>query len=276
MSKRSSIGSLFELRGQLSRRTSLLCEFFGVAFILAAWTFVAEKGWISRGIFPSPIRIISSLRELHFEDALVRNLGYSFSLNLAGIGEAVALAIPLGFLIGLFPIFRSVFLRYITALRYLPLSALVGVFIALFGIFSNMKVQFLAFSIFIYLLPAVIQRIDEVETVYQQTAYTLGATRWQMIRTVFIPPVLSRVWDDVRNLSALSWTYIIIAEMVNASGGGVGALTFRAARQSRIDKVFMILVVIIFVGFLWDKLLILLDEVFFPYKKAARKGGRGQ
>ena len=128
-----------------------------------------------------------------------------------------------------------------------------------------MKIHFLAFGIVVYLLPVVVQRIREVPLVYHQTVKTLGASRWQTIRSVFIPDVMSKISVDIRVLVAISWTYIIVAELVNKSGG-VGALAYTAARQSRIDKVFAILVVIVIVGFLQDLLLQKLERVLFPYK----------
>ena len=258
---------LFELRGDLPKKIRLTCEVIGISLILLLWYAVTDGYHIvPAGIFPSPVKIISSLNELYYQDAVVLNLIQSFKLNVFGALEAVLVAIPIGFAIGLFPVLRSVFLRYVVSVRFLPLSALVGVFIVIFGIDSAMKMQFLAFSVFIYLLPAVIRRIDEVEQVYTQTTYTLGATKWQTIRLVFIPNVLSKVYEDIRDLAALSWTYIIIAEMVNASGGGIGALAFKASRQARIDKVFMILILIVGVGILMDAVMQLFGQIIFPYK----------
>ena len=86
------------------------------------------------------------------------------------------------------------------------------------------------------------------------------------MKQVFIPAVLSRVSDDVRVLVAISWTNIIVAELVNANSGGIGALAFKSARQSSIDKVFALLLVIIIIGFIQDKLFLLLDRILFPYK----------
>jgi NitT/TauT family transport system permease protein len=269
---KSILSQLFELRGELSAKVSLICEVVGVGLILAVWTFVCEMGWINKGILPSPIKIIATFPDLHFNDALLRNLGFSFTLNLLGLIEAMALAIPIGFVIGLFPLFRSVFQRYITSARFLPLSALTGIFISAFGLFTNMKIQFLTLSIFVYLLAAIIQRVYEVEKVYQQTAFTLAANKWQTIKTVFIPAVISRSWDDIRNLSALSWTYITIAEMVNAGQGGVGVMAYKFGRFGRVDKAFAILVVIVVVGIIWDKLLIYLDKIFFSYKYSKARG----
>ena len=186
-------------------------------------------------------------------------------LNVFGYIEAVLVCVPLGFLIGLFPFFKGLFSRQVDAIRFIPLTAITGLFIVWFGIEDTMKIQFLAFGIAVYLLPVVVQRIDQVEKVYQQTAFTLGASKWQTIRTVFFPAVFSKLFDDIRVLVAISWTYIIVAEMVNKTGG-IGAMLYSAARQSRIDKVFALLFLIILVGFIQDKIFKAVDKYLFPYK----------
>lgn len=221
---------------------------------------------VSNSLLPSPIEVVQAFKPLLQRDNLVGNTAFSVYLNLLGYLLATLIALPVGFAIGLFPIFRALFHRNIDALRFVPLTAVTGLFIAWFGIETQMKVAFLAFGIIVYLLPVVVQRVREVEEVYVQTAYTLGASKWQQIRTVFIPAVLSRVSDDVRVLVAISWTYIIVAELVNANSGGIGALAFKSARQSSIDKVFALLLVIIIIGFIQDKLFLLLDRILFPYK----------
>jgi NitT/TauT family transport system permease protein len=111
----------------------------------------------------------------------------------------------------------------------------------------------------------VVQRIDDVENVYVQTAQTLGATMWQKITSVFIPAVLSKIIDDIRVLVAISWTYITIAESLNMTNG-IGKLAVQAGRNSRIDKVFALLVLIIVIGFLQDKLFVFIDRKLFPHK----------
>jgi ABC-type nitrate/sulfonate/bicarbonate transport system permease component len=225
----------------------------------------ANSRFIDRGIIPSPGEVLSSYGELHTQDALVRNTFYSIGLNVTGYIEAIIVSLVMGFIIGLIPFFRGMFSKYVDAIRYIPLTAVTGLFIAWFGIEMNMKIQFLAFGIFVYLLPVVVQRIDEVDKIYTQTAFTLGANAWQTIRNVFWPSVSSRIFDDIRVLTAISWTYIIVAEMVNRDSG-VGAMIFMAQRQSRLDKVFAILIVIVIVGVLQDMIFKWLDKLFFPYK----------
>lgn len=135
---------------------------------------------------------------------------YSIQLNILGNIQAVAIAIPLGMLIGLIPLFNSMFNRYMDVLRFAPLPVFTGIFIVLYGIDSTVKIQFLAFATLVYLLPVVVQRIAETNKVYEDTAYTLNANSWHLLTTLYLPDTLSRLYDDIRVLLAISWTYITI------------------------------------------------------------------
>ena len=258
---------LFELRGKLSRMPGIVVGIMGFVVLIAVWSLITTLGAIPQSLLPSPLKVLMAFPELHFEDELIRNAMYSVKLNLLGYVEAIAVCIPIGFLIGLFPVFRSSFNKYMDAFRFVPLAAATGLFICWFGIGDNMKVQFLAVSIIVYLIPVVVQRIDDVDNVYVQTAQTLGANSWQKIYSVFMPAVFSKIIDDIRVLVAISWTYITIAEALNMTGG-IGALAYQCARKSRIDKVFAVLVLIVLIGFLQDKLFGLLDRKLFPHKYA--------
>jgi NitT/TauT family transport system permease protein len=201
------------------------------------------------------------------------NTGYSIFINLSGYLQAIALAIPLGILVGLIPFFRHLVSKQIEAIRFTPLPATTGIFMALFGLGLGVKVQFLAFGIFVYLLPAIAQRIKDIETddhlkALQQTMWTLNASPWMSLKHFYIPSVLSRFSMDVINLVAVSWTYIVIAEMVNAQGG-LGSMIYMAtSRGSHVDQLYAVLLLIIFIGFVQDKLLKLLDKKLFKFKYA--------
>lgn len=196
---------------------------------------------------------------------LVYHTGYSLWLNLLGYLLAIAISIPIGFLLGLVPLFRGLFGKVFDAMRFVPLAAATGIFIAWFGFGTNMKVTFLAFGIMVYLVPVIVQRIDEVQNIYTTTVFTLGATRWQTIRTVYIPSVMSRLFDDIRVLTAISWTYITVAEMLN-NEGGIGSMIFFARRFGNIDQTFALLLLIVLIGIIQDRLFVLLDRWAFPYK----------
>jgi NitT/TauT family transport system permease protein len=221
-------------------------------------------------ILPTPVQVVKAFPELVSSKNLLSNTWISIWRNLQGYFWAVFISIPIGFVIGLFPIFNGLFSKQVDALRYLPLTALVGIFITWFGIGESMKISFLAFGIIVYLLPTVIQRIKEVDDVYLKTVFTLGASDWQTIRSVYFPSVMAKLMDDIRVLTAISWTYIIIAELLNKEGG-IGALIYDAGRRGQIPDVFAILIIIIIIGFLQDRIFVYLDKRLFPHKYLKRR-----
>ncbi|MEM9547801.1 MAG: ABC transporter permease subunit [Bacteroidota bacterium] len=259
---------MFELRGKLSKRQGLILSIVGVSIYFVLWVLLTmgEDPILRKQTLPSPWSVFSSYGDLLEENDLVVNTAKSIGLNLSGYIIALLLTLPLGFIIGLYPLFRGLFQRYVEAIRFVPLTATLGLFVVWFGIGIPMKSTFMAFGILIFLLPVVVQRIDEVKAVYLKTVYTLGATNWQTIKTVYIPSVMSRLWDDIRIMTAISWTYIVFIE-ANGSEGGIGDLLIRGAkRRGRFDKVFALLILIILIGVFQDKIFAYMDRKLFPHK----------
>jgi NitT/TauT family transport system permease protein len=258
--------SLFKLGGKLSDKLSTIIGVAGFLFLVAIWFLITTgTGWVKPQTIPSPESVVLSFFELLKKENLIANILYSIKLNVAGYIKAIAFSVPIGFLVALIPFMRSMFSKYIDALRYVPLTGLVGVFIAWFGISSGMKINFLAFGIIVYLLPIVVQRVYETEKIHLDTIHTLGAKSWQVFVKVYWPSVISKLSSDIRVITAISWTYIIVAEMVN-NEGGVGAMIYTSAKQSRLDKIFAIIVIIIIIGFLQDILFKWLDKKLFKFK----------
>lgn len=246
----------------------------GIVLVLMVWVFLtAGANPILRPVvLPSPLSVLQAFPELFSENNLDKNMGFSIGLNLSGYLEAILITIPIGFFIGLIKYARWGFQRQVDALRYIPLTAVTLLFIVWFGIGTDMKVHFLAFGIIIYMLPVMIQRIDEVDDVYLKTVHTLGATDWQVLKSVYFPSVVSRLSDDIRVLTAISWTYIIVAESINSNQGGIGTLIYNVGqRQVRSDKIFALLIIIMLIGIIQDKIFVRLDKQFFPFKYQAKE-----
>lgn len=264
---------LFKMGGTITRRQSMATGIIGAIVLLLLWYLVTMSGQIIRPqILPNPVNVLKAYPDLVSNSALFTNTWYTIKLNLMGYFYALIIAIPLGLFVGLFPVTKALFSRYFDALRYLPIPAVSGIFIAAIGIGFDMKASFLAFGIIIYILPVVVQRISELQNpandkdyVYLQTISTLGATNWQKFRYVYFPYVMQRVSTDVINLTAISYTYIVIAETLNKEGG-IGALINIMSRQSRTAEVYALLFLIIAIGILQDVLLRKLDVVLFPSK----------
>lgn len=259
---------MFKLRGGYNSQKGIIFGIIGFLVTLMIWIFFTygENPIAPGGILPAPAKVLGAFGDLMADNELFKNLCLSLGYNFGGYIIALAIALPVGFLIGLYPVVNAMFKAQVDAIRFIPLTAITGLFIVAFGIGASSKINFLAFGIIIYLTPIIVQRISEVSDVFLKTVYTIGATDWQTIRTVYIPAVLSKLSDDIRVLTAISWTYIIVAEGI-ASQGGLGSLIYNVGRkQGRPDKTFAILIIFILIGLIQDRLFVYLDKRFFPHK----------
>lgn len=258
------MGNLMKMGGTIDKKTSAIISIIGLSFITLVWYLYTRYGNVPSTILPKPMSVISSFGELSSRYNVIHELLYSIKLCFLGYIEAIAISIPLGFFIGLFPLPKALFSSWVDSVRFLPLTAVTGLFIAWFGIELNMKVHFLSFGIIIYLLPIIVKRINDVEKIHLQTAWTIGCTNWQTFRYVYLPSVMSKLFSDIGVIVAVSWSYIVVAELIN-SEGGVGSLIFKSVKQGRMDMVFALLILIILVGFMNDLIFRFLDWLFFPY-----------
>lgn len=274
----------FKFEGDVNPTTKQFLSAFGWVGAFLTWWLITALGLVNDTILPSPFKVLASYWELlvgasykfagvgdffvQLVDGnhLLYHIGFSTLVNVLGYIVAAAVAIPLGFLIGLYPAPRYLLEKPLNAIRYLPIPAAIGVFIAAFGIGVNVKVMFLAVGILVYLLPVVVQRVVETEAVHKQTMSTLNATAGQKLKYLYIPSVMSRVFVDIIVLVAIGWTYISVIEVVN-NQGGLGGIAVAASR-GRSDIIYAILLLIIGLGTFQDKILKRWDRKLFKYKYA--------
>lgn len=237
---------------------------------LAVWLVLtwgeAELRVISPVILPSPGEVLGSLPSLLFERNLGWSVLYSLARVLAGFAVAAAVALPLGIAMGSSSGVKSAFSPVATIGSYLPIAALVPLTLSWFGTGELQKVMFLAIASFVLLLPLVVRAIDAVDDIFLSTAYTLGASRWQAIGKVLVPVALAEIYAALRLVIGVGWTYIILAEMIDAERG-LGNLIITSQRRGPREHIYLVLVLIMVLAFLTDKLLATLGRRLFPYRR---------
>jgi len=184
---------------------------------------------------------------MHEEEGLVRSAAMSFWRITWSFLIAALVAIPLGILMGAYAPVRAFIEPFSGPLRYLPISAVTGLFILLFGIEERMKIAFLFTGSVVYLLPIVVECIRNVEDVYLETAYTLGARPWQVILRVLVPAAWPGIFEACRVIYGIGWTYVILAELINAEYG-LGHLIQIAYKRGHIDQAYALVLVILLLG----------------------------
>jgi len=267
-------GGFLRIREPLPFWLSWLLGSLPIGLLLLVWYAVTagatpEQRLISPTILPSPLEVVGSFKQLWFERALTRNLAVSFRRVVVGFAAAVAIAFPLGVLMGSYSKVRAAFAPLTVFGAYLPIPTLVPLTLSLFGTGETQKVMFLALAFVIYMVPLFVAAVDAVDDTYLKTAYTLGASQPQTVLRVLLPISWPDIYQAMRLGFGVGWSYILLAEMVDI-GQGLGGIIITSQRRGPREHIYLVLLVIVALAFLTDRLWVTLGRRLFPYKESKR------
>ena len=181
-------------------------------------------------------------------------LAYSIARVLIGFSLAALLAIPLGFLIGMSPIFRKAVDPYIQVLK--PVSPLAWMPLALYTIKDSETSSI--FVIFICSVwPMLINTSFGVASVRREwinVAKTLEVSGSRMAFRVILPAAAPTILTGMRISIGIAWLVIVAAEML-VGGTGVGYYVWNEWNNLDLTSVIFSIVMIGIVGMLLDLVL---------------------
>jgi NitT/TauT family transport system permease protein len=257
------MANLFEIRREVSPRTRLALSFVSWGVIIIAWFALTHWDILPPFTLPRPMGVLSAFGRLWVEYNLLGNVMQSWWRIAQAFFWCACIAIPLGLLMASFRWVHDLINPVAAPMRAMPITAFLPAFIALFGMEETMKVAFLWFGMFFYLLAVVVEEVDKVDNSLLETAYTLGAKRhqvlWLMFRASF-----PGIFSSFRILYDIGWTYVILAEMVNARKG-VGYMVEAARKVLDFERVYAGIIAIGFAAFLFRLLLTFLEHRLFPW-----------
>jgi NitT/TauT family transport system permease protein len=266
----------FKIREDLSANARLIIGLAGVFVVLFLWFVLSTQDSIttsllgkpiSNVVLPSPGEVLSAFAPLHTDMELTKGIVLSLKRVTYGFIIAATLAIPLGILMGSFPKVGAFFDPLALFAGYIPIVTLIPLTMAIWGLGEAQKVGFLVIGIYAFLLPMVAKTVQNVDSVYLNTGYTLGANRLQTIWHILIPITKAKIFGHCRFLYGVGWTYIILAEYTDLSSGGLGSIIALANRRSFSDRVFAVLITIVIIAVLVDTALKHLGYMLFPYEE---------
>jgi NitT/TauT family transport system permease protein len=260
--------SMWALRKALPRRYRPLFALAMPGLVVLTWCVLTLGAHpiVSELFLPSPIKVLQATLQMIFEHTLFEAIWSSALRILISFVAAALVALPLGILMGAYEPINRLMEPVMAPLRYMPISAFIPLLILWLGIGESQKVAFLFLGVFVYLLPVVVTAIRAVPEELVQTALTLGATRAQVIRTVLVPAALPDIFDSFRVMNAISWTYVILAEFVNARTG-LGYMIQLAGSHLKTAQVFSGILVIGFIGLVTDAFIRGLNRVLFRWRE---------
>jgi NitT/TauT family transport system permease protein len=263
----AGLGELFTIRKEISSRTKLALAFVSWGVVILVWIGLTYWEILPPFSLPKPMGVLRAFGKLWTDYDLLGNVIESWWRIAQAFFWCAVVAIPLGILMASFRWLFELINPVAAPMRAMPLTAFLPAFIALFGMDETMKVAFLWFGMFFYLLAVVVEEVNRVDSALLETAYTLGAQRrhalWLMFRASF-----PAIFSSFRILYDIGWTYVILAEMVNARKG-VGYMVEAARKVLDFERVYAGIIAIGIAAFLFRFLLTFLERHLFPWRQAA-------
>jgi ABC-type nitrate/sulfonate/bicarbonate transport system permease component len=252
----------------ISARQRQLLGGAGVGALLVAWSVVTGLGWVKPAFLPAPWDVVSAVFAMARDEG-ERNLFGAISWSMRRIGLAllliVGIGIPVGVFMGASPKANALLSPLVDPMRSAPIVAVLPILVMWFGIGESMKIAFLWLGAAVYLVPMVRDAVVAVPRGHLVLAEDLGASPLETIRHAAFPLALPRIVDAVIVAVGIEWTYITVAEYVNAQQG-LGMLIQHARRLSAMDRVFAGILVILVLALVTDQGLKAFKRRIFPWE----------
>lgn len=189
------------------------------------------------------------------------HLAYSIGRVLLGFGLAVMVAVPLGFVVGMFPTLHGALDPFIQVLK--PVSPLAWLPLALYTIkdaqLSSIFVIFIC-SIWPTLLNTAFG-VSRVRQEWLNVARTLEVGRARLVRRVLLPAALPTILAGMRISIGIAWLVIVAAEML-VGGTGIGYFIWNEWNNLQIANIIVAILVVGCVGVVLDGLLAMVGRRF--------------
>ena len=196
---------------------------------------------------------------------LLEHLGFSLFRVVIGFLLGALIGIPLGYAMGLSNWFRGWFDPIVEFMRPVPPLALIPLVIIWFGIGEVGKIILLFLAALWIMAIAARSGVSGVRISKVHAAYSLGASKWQIMRHVIIPNSLPEVFTGARVAMGVCWGTVVAAELV-AAEKGAGMTIMVASKFQQTDIVLLGIILIGIIGFGIDMLIRGLEKWLVPWK----------
>ncbi|WP_197077563.1 ABC transporter permease [Hyphomicrobium sp. 99] len=223
----------------------------------------------ARKFFPSIGEVGSALYVLFAERNFLHDVSVSCWRIFVSFLAASAIAVPIGILMGSFGNIRALFNPTLTAWRYLPAASFIPLLLVWFGPTDQAKIALLFIGVIFFLISLVLDNTTAIQKEFVEAGLTMGASRRVILSGIVVPAALPAIFDSMRNMIAVSWTYLVIAEIVGAQDG-IGAVMMRAGRFLNVDVIMAGIVTIGALGLLTDLIFRGICRALFPWNVERR------
>ncbi|MCF8207903.1 MAG: ABC transporter permease [Rhodoferax sp.] len=199
-----------------------LLPFIGPLALFIVWDLVVRAGWIRAILLPPPSATVATLVTGLLGGPLLTDFAVTVWRTVQAFVIASAVGVPLGVLLGSNEkAYRSVeFL--IDFFRSTPSSALIPLFLLIFGVSDINKVAIAAFGAFLIVVFNSAYGVINARKQRVMAARVMGASQWQIFKDVLVWESLQPTFVGLRSAVSMALVIVIVAEMFIGSDAGLG------------------------------------------------------
>lgn len=242
----------------------LLAIVFPVVMLII-WHFATYGRKYS--LIPPPSEVALAMYDLAFgginDDAysatLLTHLLASVGRVYGGFAIAVAVAIPLGLMIGRIALVRGLLDPTLQILRPIPVTAWLPLAMIMFGLGPRSAFFLVCLGAFYPVLVNTIFGVRSVDPRLFEAASMLGCQGTAQFFRVVLPASLPAIFTGLRLGLGFAWVVIVVGEMTGVQTG-LGAIIMEARQLSRTEIVISGMIIIGIAGFLSDRVVVWLGQ----------------
>ena len=219
----------------------------GVLCALAVFELLSRTELVPSRHFPPPSEVFSTLARELYGASLWSDLANTLGGWALGLAMALAIAVPLGIVVGSSPLLYRALRFPIEFLRPIPSVALVPLVVLIYGVGLESKVFLVVFACVWPLLIQTIYGVQDADPVAMDTAHSfrLGGT----VRLVYVtlPGAVPYIATGLRISSSVALILAVTAELV-IGAEGLGHSINLAGQGGAVELMYALIVVIGIVG----------------------------
>lgn len=242
-------------RKGLTRSQSLALNVLSAVLGIGIWWALAANGFN----LPTPPEVVRRARELLADGTLERDAIASLRRVLLGFVLGVALAVPVGFLMGWYAVAKALIEPWVQFFRTIPPLAIIPLAIVLLGIDETPKVFVIFLAAFLTCVIATYQGVVGVDRTLINAARVLGAKDLTIFARVVVPASMPFILVGMRVGLGSSWATLVAAELI-AAQEGLGFRMQNAQLYYDLPTIFVGLITIGLLGLVMDRLLQLAER----------------
>jgi sulfonate transport system permease protein len=237
-----------------------LLPVIGPLALFVAWDLVVRFGFVKAILLPTPFDTMVALASGLAGGPLLTDFAVTVMRTLEAFAIAAALGVPLGVLLGSNErAYRSVeFL--IDFFRSTPSSALIPLFLLIFGVSDVNKVAIAAFGALLIVLFNSAYGVMNARKQRIMAARVMGASRWQIFKDVLIWESLQPTFVGLRSAVSMALVIVIVAEMFIGSDNGLGHRIIDAQQVMNVKSMYAAILAAGILGYALNVLFLVVER----------------